>query len=177
MKQDPKQVAAILERYRPKGVKLDLGCGSKKMAGFVGLDRQDLPEVDIVQDLTDIPWVLPDECAEIAIASHIVEHINPANEGFLKFMDEVWRVLVPDGRFYIVAPYAGSAGFWADPTHVNGVTENTWLYFDPLEAHGNGLFYAFYKPKPWKIVQNTWTLEGNLEVELQKRREDPSYGK
>lgn len=169
------EIEKILDKYRPKGVKVDLGCGNKKVPGFLGIDRQDLPGVDIIQELEEYPWVLPDECADMVVASHLLEHINPANGGFLRFMDEIWRILRPGGTLLIVTPYAGSIGYWADPTHINGITENTWLYFDPLEANGQGGFYRLYCPKPWKIVSSTWSMEGNLEAALEKRAEDPSY--
>ena len=168
-------VRAVLEKYRTSGVRLDLGCGSNKQPGFVGIDAQALPGVDIVQDLESIPWVLPDNCAEMIVASHIVEHIDPAHGAFVRFMDECWRVLEPGGKMMIAAPYAGSPGFWADPTHCNGVTELTWAYFDPLDTRYGGQLYAFYRPKPWKILKNMYEAVGSIEVALEKRREDASY--
>jgi SAM-dependent methyltransferase len=131
--------------------------------------------VDIVWNVEEQPWPLPDECVLVAIASHLVEHINPAGGGFLRFMDEVWRVLKPGAQFAIAVPYAGSVGYWQDPTHCNGCNEITWAYFDPLEPNTGGALYKIYKPKPWKIESLTWSCVGNMEVVLQKRLEDRSY--
>src|SRR2546421_152960 len=39
---------------------------------------------------------------------------------FLRFMDECWRIMKPGGQLMITTPYAGSFGFWQDPTHING---------------------------------------------------------
>lgn len=169
---DPK-IARIL-RENNLGIKLDIGCGANKQEGFVGLDILPLKGVDIVQNLETFPWPLPDECASFAMASHVVEHINPAGGIFLKFMDEVWRVLKPGARFAIAVPYAGSQGYWQDPTHCNGCNEITWTYFDPLAETG---YYRFYKPKPWKIVPGSlsWQVHGFMEVVLEKRLMDPSY--
>ncbi len=94
---------------------------------------------------------------------------------FMRFMDEVWRVLKPGGQFMAAFPYAGSGGFWQDPTHCNGLTEATLAYFDPLEA-GGGL-YQIYRPKPWKITMSAYAHVGNMECVLEKRKIDPSYGK
>jgi len=163
-----------------EGVKIDLGCGSAKQPGFIGVDLRKLPGVDIVQDLEQFPWKgIPDEVAQLVMASHVVEHINPAKFGFVKFMDEVWRILKPGGQFMIACPYAGSPGYWQDPTHINGVTEVTMTYFDPLARDGaNRLvgLYTIYRPKPWKIEHCTYALNGNMEVLLSKRRIDKSYG-
>jgi hypothetical protein len=39
-----------------KNMKLDLGCGTKKREGFVGVDSMTLPGVDVVVDLRITPW-------------------------------------------------------------------------------------------------------------------------
>jgi len=167
-----KNIDLLLKQYN-QGIKLDIGCGANKQHGFVGLDIRKLPGVDIVQNLEEFPWPLPNECASMAMASHIVEHINPHGGVFLRFMDEVWRVLQPAGKFMIAVPYAGSPGYWQDPTHCNGCNEATWAYFDPLEA--GGYLYKIYKPKPWKIIESSWNMNGNMEIVLEKRKEDKSY--
>jgi SAM-dependent methyltransferase len=165
-----KNIEEILDACRPRGVRIDLGCGAHKQEGFLGVDARDLPGVDLVHDLEEFPWPLPDNCAELVIASHLVEHINPAKYGFIKFMDEVWRILIPGGKFMASMPYAGSPGYWQDPTHINPVNEATWAYFDPFSV--DGVLYAVYEPKPWKIIQNTWAISGNIEVALERREEE-----
>lgn len=154
-------------------IKLDIGCGAGKQPGFLGLDIRKFPGVDIVHDVEKFPWPIQDEYVSLAMASHLVEHINPAGGIFLKFMDEVWRILKYGGQFMMVMPFAGSAGYWQDPTHINGCTPATWFYFDPL--HPSHL-YDIYKPKPWKIRFCTYDVNGIMEVCLEKRRIDKSYG-
>lgn len=154
------------------GIRLDIGCGGHKVhPTWIGMDLQPLPGVDIVHDWNVFPWPLPDECAVQVLASHVVEHVNPANGGFLRWMDEVWRLMKPGGSFVIVVPYAGSHGFWQDPTHCNGCNETTWCYFDP--EHPSGL-YGFYRPKPWRIRNETlkWNPATNMDVILEKRSLD-----
>jgi SAM-dependent methyltransferase len=150
------------------GILLDIGCGAHKQSdNWIGIDRLKLPSVDIVHDLEIYPWPLDDESVLTAIASHVVEHIDPAHGGFLKFMDEVWRVLKVGGEFAIVTPYGWSAGYLQDPTHCNPCNEATWAYFDP-EAYA-GALYTFYRPSPWKIKHLSWIVETNIEVVLVKR--------
>lgn len=161
-----------------QGIHLDLGCGEWKQPGFVGMDIRDLPEVDIVHDLESFPWPLPDECCRLITASHLVEHIDPAQGKFLRFMDECWRIMRPEGRLAISHPYAGSFGYFQDPTHVNPCNEATWTYFDPVSRMvdpPDGL-YRIYRPLPWEVTEIHWQVEGNLEVQLRKRRVDKSYG-
>jgi SAM-dependent methyltransferase len=94
---------------------------------------------------------------------------------FIRFMDEVWRVLQPDGQFAIVCPHGYSPGQLQDPSHCNASNEATWAYFDPLEQHTGGQLYRIYRPKPWELIHITWAPEANMEVLMRKRRDDYSY--
>lgn len=145
------------------GIRLDIGCGDNKQTGFVGMDIRDLPGVDIVHDWNVFPWPLPDECVVTAMAAHVIEHVPPWDFGFIKFMDEVWRILKPEGQFAIVCPHGLSQGYLQDPTHCNPVNENTFFYFTP----GHPL-YNIYRPKPWQCTFREWSPNANIEVILVK---------
>ena len=170
-----KDIKKLLEDK--SGIRLDLGCGHNKQPGFVGLDMFPYDGVDIVHDLEDFPFPLPDECVLLATASHLLEHINPHKGVFIEFMNEVWRIMKIGGELAFVVPYAGSPGYWQDPTHVNPINRNTLAYFDPLDPKLGNQLYSFYKPKPWKIKVVNFQQQGNLEAVLIKRREDKSYEK
>lgn len=90
---------------------------------------------------------------------------------FIRFMDEVWRILKDGSQFAFVVPYYQSLGFAQDPTHVKMMCEATMNYFDP-ELH-NGLFWNFYKPKPWKVELQSFQMVGNMEVIISKRNIKP----
>jgi predicted SAM-dependent methyltransferase len=153
-------------------LKLDIGCGPNKEQGFIGIDSKQYPGVDFVHDIETYPWPFPDNSFTLLSASHYIAHINPLNTGFIRFMNECWRVLKPGGQFRIVTPYAGSTAYWSDPANVNGTTAHTWHYFDPMQATG---LYKRHMPKPWKIDACYYQPDGNMEVLLTKRREDYSY--
>jgi predicted SAM-dependent methyltransferase len=166
------------------GISLDIACGEHKQGEtWVGLDIQDLPGVDIVCDLNDHPWPLPDDCVLRAIASHIVEHIPKVAIQYtasgnavthfplIEFMNDVWRVMKAGGEFAIAVPHGYSSGFLQDPTHSSGLNETTWAYFNPEHP-----FYSFYKPKPWKPKFISWDPSANLEVVLIKLAEKVNDG-
>lgn len=175
------------------GIKLDLCCGANKHGpDWFGMDILDLPGVDLVWDIIVTPWPLPDECVNVAVASHVLEHIPKTQviykdgrlqtiNPFLMVMNEMWRVMKPGGSFAVAVPHGASPGFMQDPTHTSQHNEMSWSYFDPL-AH-NGLFYNFYRPLPWRVKTDErgeanlyFSPAGNMEVVLEKRRIDPSYG-
>jgi SAM-dependent methyltransferase len=152
-----------------KGINLDIGCGESKQPNFIGMDKRLLPGVDILHDLEEFPYPLPDECCWNIVGSHIIEHIKP--EYSIPFMDELWRLMKPNGKLALSTPYAGSPGYWQDPTHCNGWTEATFRYFAPIYNETGeqiNILYGIYQPKPWKIEHITWQFNGNLEVVLVK---------
>lgn len=98
--------------------------------------------------------------------------------GFIRFMDEVWSKMKVGGQFISTFPYAGSAGYWQDPTHVNPISHVTLAYFDPLAKDSAGNMYhlyTIYRPKPWKVLRCFYDVNGFIEVALEKRAVDPSY--
>ena len=165
----PKTEKLIKEK---SGVMLDIGCGANKQDGFVGIDIRPIEGVNIVHDLEVFPYPLPDECVVVAVCSHVVEHINPHKGVFMRFMDEIWRIMKPECEFAIITPYAGSIGYFQDPTHVNPCNENTWRYFDPEDS---SMLWHIYKPKPWSIKLNAYQSTGNMEVVLVKRAMEAKY--
>ena len=165
-------VRALLHRFKDGVVKIDIGGGANPQPDSINMDVRPLPGVNVVHDWNVLPWPFPDCCATLLIAGHVVEHVNPANFGFIKWMDECWRILKYDGQLMLTTPFAGSTAYWSDPTHVNGCTNRTWEWFDPLCP--SKLFYQ-YKPKPWRVQNCFWSTDGNMEVLLVKRRWDQSY--
>ncbi len=157
----PQSAVTVVELNQ--GIRLDIGCGENKQSGFVGIDARALLGVDIVHDLEIFPWPLPDNCCLTIVGSHIIEHIKPWLT--ISLFDELWRIMRMGGQLALSTPYAGSPGFWQDPTHCNGFNEATFQYFDPDYP-----LYQIYKPKPWKLAPGfpVWQAGGQLEVLMSK---------
>jgi predicted SAM-dependent methyltransferase len=92
---------------------LDVGCGSSKVPGAVGIDHFKNPSVDIVHDLNNIPWPFDAESVDKIIFSHSISHLHdlPA------VMSECFRILKWGGLIEIIAPHYSSDNFNTDPTH------------------------------------------------------------
>ena len=65
-------------------IKLDIACGQRKQAGYVGIDIAACEGVDVVHNLNHYPWPVEGESVTDAYCSHYIEHIplaywNPGN--------------------------------------------------------------------------------------------------
>ncbi len=82
-----------------KRVYLNIGCGEKKIPGFVNIDLE--PGADIQLDVRGgLPF--PDSSVDGVFSEHFIEHISQA-EG-VNFFRECRRVLKPGGRVRIATP-------------------------------------------------------------------------
>ncbi|KWX88173.1 hypothetical protein AMQ83_08465, partial [Paenibacillus riograndensis] len=84
-------------------MKIDIGCGSGKESGYLGIDRTAWPGVDIICDINEgIP--LPDNTAEFVMASRVLPYVN----NLFTVMAEIYRISVHKAVICILAPYAHS---------------------------------------------------------------------
>lgn len=145
------------------GIRLSVG-GVRP--GWYCVDNRAGGDIDLAIDLECYPWPLPDACAVQAYAGHVVARINPARFGFIHFMNELWRLLIPGGELTIATYYGINSRYQADPAACNPMTETTLRYFDP--AHKSRL-WSIYQPHPWEVRGVQWDSNGNLEALIAKR--------
>lgn len=127
-------------------MKLDLACGQRKREGFLGCDIVKTDQSDFVHDLTIIPWPWEDNSIEEVHCSHFFEHLTGQQR--IKFMEELWRILIPNGTATIICPYWNSFRAHQDPTHIMpGICEGTMLYFNKEWMTQNGLNHYPINPK------------------------------
>jgi SAM-dependent methyltransferase len=126
---------------------LDLGCGAHPRNPYGrnevhGVDiaiADNMPGVRLQRcNVTLEPLPFPDSHFDSLSAFDFLEHVPrllPTADGastrlpFIELMNECWRVLKPDGRFYAVTPCYPSPIAFQDPTHVNIITDQTHEYF------------------------------------------------
>jgi len=86
---------------RSKKIKLHLGCGHKHFDGYVNMDLWLNEAVDVVGDITRLPW--PDDTATVLESYHVIEHLpHPKVPLILK---EWFRVLEPGGSLVLECPH------------------------------------------------------------------------
>lgn len=109
-------------------LKLNLGCGNRKFAGFVNVDKYGTP--DQVVDLEVFPWPWADSCVDEVVLIHVLEHLGGDSETFRGIIQELYRVCAPGARVTIVVPHPRHDNFLGDPTHVRPITMQLMTLFD-----------------------------------------------
>jgi SAM-dependent methyltransferase len=122
---------------------LDLGCGEVprnpfQAEHFYGIDiRENLGNGIKAADLVTSPIPFESNTFDRVTAFDFIEHIPriiyaPDKKfPFVNLMNEIWRVLKPDGIFLSSTPIYPFSPAFRDPTHVNFITDETFaLYFD-----------------------------------------------
>jgi SAM-dependent methyltransferase len=157
---------------------LDLGCGEKPKNPYgakivYGIDLQERPEHNIrCADLATENIPFPNEHFDFVTAYDFLEHIPKViyapkrRNAFVELMNEIYRVLRPNGIFFSSTPVFPHSAAWRDPTHVNIMTEETFeLYFD--DKNRSAQVYGFNGA--FRILNKNWSEHRhNINVEMQK---------
>jgi SAM-dependent methyltransferase len=134
-------------------LKLDLGCGKNKQAGFHGVDSLSFNGVDTVLNLVRRGgvddaganyqltkdgyafWPWKDDSVEEVFSSHFVEHLTGTER--IHFFNELGRVMKKGGKASIITPDWSHACAYGDPTH----------QWPPMSS-----WYALYLNKEWRDI-------------------------
>jgi hypothetical protein len=106
-------------------VKLNLGCCDAPLPDFTNVDLVAGPGIQAV-DLRTNPWPWQDSSVEHIRAWDIIEHLPDK----ILTMNELWRVLEPNGTVEIAVPTTDGPGAFQDPTHVSFWNRRSFLYYE-----------------------------------------------
>ncbi|MEQ8345729.1 MAG: hypothetical protein RIB84_11835 [Sneathiellaceae bacterium] len=103
-------------------MRLNLGCGSKKMTGWINVDKVPAADPDEIVDLEALPWPWETGSAEAVTLRHVLEHLGAQTEVYLGIIQELYRVCRHNAEVTITVPHPRHDQFLNDPTHVRPVT-------------------------------------------------------
>lgn len=149
---------------------LDLGCGETPRNPFqaskvYGIDISIQRGENIVQaDLFTRPIPFQDASFDFVTAYDFIEHVprtlcehGETRFPFVQLMDEIARVLKPEGLFLSLTPAFPSQQVFQDPTHVNPITENTFPIYFCQSSDSPPLARMYGLRSTFQLISQKWT--------------------
>lgn len=153
-------------------MKLNLGCGTRKIngEGWVNVDR--FGEPDVRHDLETFPWPWADGSVDEILMIHVLEHLGETADIYRQIWQEIYRVSQDGAKVLIQCPHPTSDDFLNDPTHIRAVTPVQFTLFDqefneecaknnwansPLGKYWGINFKIVgieHQPSPWYLEKN-----------------------
>lgn len=131
-------------------LKINLGCGNKRLDGFVGVDRFPCEAAGV---LCDVSRSLPfrDNSVDEFYLDNLIEHVPdiPA------LMAELVRTARNGAKITIITPHFTSLSSWKDPTHLHHLSYFSFDHFEKMSVRhyvGSGV----------KIVRRNLSFGGGL---------------
>jgi SAM-dependent methyltransferase len=150
---------------------LNLGSGKKQRADAVNVDLVASTEPDLVHDLNQFPWPLPDGHFTEVYAMDVIEHLD----NVVAVMEEIHRVCADDAIVHITLPHFSSSNAFTDPTHRHYFSIFSFNYFT------GGHDFSFYTQKRYRMRRRqmifaptlvnkvVWRLANRYPAEYERR--------
>lgn len=137
--------------------RLNLGCGTKKIEGFINVDVNPVFKPDQVVDLNKFPWPFEDNEFDHIVAKDVLEHLGETSADFIKVMKELYRVSHNGAIWEVQAPHWNCDIAIDDPDHKRKITP--------------GLFKLFNKNKSLESIReglsdSTLAFDHDIDIEL-----------
>lgn len=154
--------------------KINLGCGTKKFAGFNNVDMSDVVNPDEKVDLNVLPWPWKDDEYAHIIAKDILEHLGNTGEDFIKIIKEMYRITDNGGIWEISTPHWRCDTALDDPTHKRAITIgmlqmfNRRLILEKIRRGGSESLTAFEDDVDIEVVD----VQFDYTQPYEKRKRD-----
>ncbi len=109
---------------------LNVGCGQVRIPGAIGIDFDPQSCADVIHDLDRYPWPFEDRSFDRILCSHVLEHLRDPRRA----MQEIQRIVRPNGTVEIATPHYSSPESWGDLTHYMHFSLKS---FEPFYQRGN----------------------------------------
>lgn len=140
-------------------------------AKTVYLDIRDNVGADFVHDLNDLPLPFEDNYFDEIILSHIIEHLD----NVYTFLEEIHRILKPNGVVKITVPHYTDWTYWRDPGHKLHFNSYSFDRFQDTKGHHFDTKYPFQIEQLSVDLQKLWRYLGiqfliNLSIKFKPLR-------
>ena len=136
---------------------LDVGCGTNKYPGAIGMDFNPRTAADVIHDCGVVPYPFADNEFDEVISRHAAEHVPDV----MAFISELHRITRPGGRIKLVTPHYTNPDWANDLTHRNHFNSYSFNCF--MLDRRNFPFYTDVELKPVRTyvsLANLWRALG-----------------
>lgn len=125
-----------------QGKKLNLGCGCLTYPGMINADKFDGPGVDIKFDAFVLGWPFSDNEFSYVYSGNFLEHIPHSNDEYegefwFHFINEILRIIKPNGYLEIVCPHRNNPVSLDSPGHTRVVGIDHFMGWIQENLDGN----------------------------------------
>jgi SAM-dependent methyltransferase len=136
---------------------LDIGCGTNKVAGAIGMDVNPRTAADVIHDLDRLPYPFAADEFDEVIGRHVIEHVRDP----MAVMCELHRITRNGGVVKLVAPHWTNPDFATDLTHRNHL--NSYSFRNLTDERAVFPFYTDVRFRQLRVqvtLLNLWKLTG-----------------
>jgi SAM-dependent methyltransferase len=108
-------------------VRLNIGCGQKRLPDCVNLDISANVGADVVHNLDKTPWPFAADSFDEVHAYDVLEHV----ENVVSALEEIHRISRPGAVLHATVPHFSSANAFTDVTHRHWFG---WRSFEPFDS-------------------------------------------
>jgi ubiquinone/menaquinone biosynthesis C-methylase UbiE len=117
-------------------LKINVGCGLKRIPGYLGIDQYRAPSVDLLASAAQLPFC--NESVDAVAAHNVLEHVIDVVET----VHEFHRVLKAGGELWIRVPHGLDALY--QPGHIHAFRKKSFhMFTEPATSSlESGAFFA-----------------------------------
>jgi predicted SAM-dependent methyltransferase len=155
--------------------RLNLGCGLKKIDGFVNVDISPTVKPDQIVDLNQFPWPFEDNEFDHIVAKDIIEHLGETSKDFISAIKEMYRISHNGAIWEVQAPHWRCDIAIDDPDHKRLITMgmfnlfNKRMILEKLRDGGSDSALAFDHDVDIEIADMQFDYTPPWEERLRKR--------
>lgn len=133
-------------------VKLNLGCGLDIRKGFINVDFVKRNGVNIIHNLEEFPYPFKNNSIDYILMDNVLEHL----ENTIKVMEEIHRILKPNGIIEIIVPHYSGCMAFSHLTHKRFFGSGSFDIFEhnSWERHSDIEFKILEKRLIWLTCRN-----------------------
>ena len=110
-----------MENTDKTGLKLNLGCGNKKLDGYINIDGSDHCKPDLLFDLENTPYPFQSNSVDEIRMKSVLEHFPLESKKFFKLIKEIYRICANKAKIYIECPHPFHRWQVVDFTHQKAI--------------------------------------------------------